>query len=843
MATLDHDPSRPGSTASTLAGQYEALRHVAAAVANGADTASIFRLVAEGAAHLVQADGCGVVRFDEDGQGWLVGRWSRPGLIAREVPNVVALDGASAVATVYRTGAPARVFDYGRLDDARARSLASIYRNGVAVPVRIGAGVWGAVAVGVAHADALPADTEERLADFAELVALAVASPDPRSRAGIEGLLDTLLSSAPVGLAFFDRDLRFVRVNTALAQINGRPAEEHIGRSLKELDDGFTDEIVAMLARVRDEGTPILDTEVSGETPAQPGVLRTWRASYYPVRSDHGGVLGVGAVVVEITQAKRAEEELRRERDYSAALIEAMQDGLAVATPDGTLIDVNHRFCEMTGFAAAELVGCSPPYHYWPQDADRTSVEEAFTRALAGHSGEHDLVFRRRDGQPLPVVVAHAPLRDVDGELRGFVATVRDVTEQRRADEERSLLLAAERAARDRTELLQTVTALLSTALTPDQVLDVAVGPGFDAVGAPRGLVMLVDDGVLVPARTGDLQTDGIGSPMRIPLDDPSPLAAVVRSGTAAFYPSRTALHTECPDALDRVRTDTAALAVVPLAIEGRMLGVLGFAFAEPRSFSTDDRALFATIGALCAQALERARLYSQARANAEVLQQRDALKSTVLRGVSHEFRSPLTAIANAAEALDDVDDPDERRELVSVVVAETLRLDRLVVNLLDLSRLEGGVLEPRLDWCSPAELVAGALEAATSLTAATLVEVDLPDHLPFVRADPVLTERILLNLLHNAVRHGAPPIRIEVRVAAESLDLAVVDTGPGVASAVCESIFEPFFGAIDRGGVGLGLGLSRGLAEAQGGHLRLDPTDFGARFVLSLPVDDWTRA
>ena len=840
MATLDQDHDRSSSTGSPPAEPYVALRQIATAVANGAEPASIFRLVAEGAAHLVQADGCGIVRFDENGQGWLVGRWSRPGLIQGEVPTVIPLAGPSAVATVYRTGAPARVFDYGDLDDERARYLASVYRNGGAVPVRLGAGMWGAVAVGVTRVDALPADTEARLADFAELVALAVASPDPRSRDGIEVLLDTLLSSAPVGLAFFDRELRFVRVNQALAQINGRPAEEHIGRTLQELDERFTDEIIAW---VRDEGTPILDVEVSGEIPAQPGVIRTWLASYYPVRSDHGGVLGVGTVVVEITEAKRAQEELRHERDYSAALIEAMQDGLAAATPDGTLIDVNLRFCEMTGFASDELVGCSPPYPYWPEGPERTPVEQAFTQALDGHSGEHDLVFRRRDGQSLPVVVAHAPLRDGDGQLRGFVATVRDVTQQRRADRERSQLLAAERAARDRTELLQTVTASLSTALTPEQVLDVAVGSGFDAVGAPRGMVMLVDEDVLVPAHTGDLQTDGIGAPVRIPLDDPSPLAAVARSGTAVFYASRAEIRAEHPVAINRGRTDTAALAVVPLAIEGRTLGVLAFAFAEPRLFSIADRRLFATIGALCAQALERARLYSRAHASAEILRQRDALKSTVLRGVSHEFRSPLTAIANAAEALDYVDDPDERRELVSVVGTETRRLDRLVVNLLDLSRLEGGVLEPRLDWCSPAELVAGALEAASALTAATSIEVDMPDALPFVRADPVLTERILLNLLHNAVRHGAPPVRIEVRAASASIDLAVVDAGPGVASAISESIFEPFFGAAERGGLGLGLGLSRGLAEAQSGQLRLDPTTVGARFVLSLPVDDWAES
>ena len=843
MATMDPDPAAAGLIISAPAEQYAAVRAVAAALANGAETSSIFGLVAEGAARLVDADGCGVVRFDGDGNGRLVGRWARPEIDMGDVPEIVRLDGASATAMVSRTGSAARVCDYGDLDDDRGRYLAGIYRNGVAVPVRLGASVWGAVAVGVTHADALPPDTEDRLAEFAELVALAVANPDPRSREGIELLLETLLASAPVGLAFFDRDLRFVRINAALAQINGRAVEEHIGLTLQELDPGFGDDLVAMLARVRDDGVPILSIPVEGETPAQPGVMRNWLASYYPVRSEHGVVIGVGAVVVEVTEAKRSEEELRRERDYSAALIEAMQDGLAVSTPDGTLIDVNHRFCELTGFAASDLVGCSPPYPYWPKGPARGDAEYAFARALRGLSGEHDLEYRHRDGRPLPVVVAHAPLRDADGEVRGYVATVRDVTARRRAFEERAELLAAERAARDRTEVLQSISASLSTAVTPEQVLDVAVSPEFGAIGAPRGTALLVDGGVLVPARSSDAQMDGVGALVTIPLSAPSPAAQVARSGVPTFYGTWEDFAVTSAEAAARLGPETRAAAVVPLVIEERILGVIVFSFTEPRMFTAADRSLFATIGALCAQALERARLYSRAQASAEVLRQRDALRSTVLRGVSHEFRSPLTAIANAAAALNEIDDPAERRELVAVVGSETHRLDRLVVNLLDLSRLEGGVLEPRLDWCAAAELVAGALEAAARLTAQTPVAVDVPSDLPLVRADPVLTERILLNLLHNAVRHGAPPIRVEVRIAAESLDIAVMDAGRGVAPALREAIFEPFVGAQERGGLGLGLGLSRGLAEAQGGRLRLDPTGVGTRFVLSLPIDDWAES
>jgi PAS domain S-box-containing protein len=841
MATLDHEPAPTGPATASPADQYEALRNVATAVANGAEPAAVFRLVAEGAAHLVGADGCGVIRFEVGNTGRLVGRWLRPEMPPRDVPMTMRLDGPSAAATVFRTGRPARVDDYEKLDDDRARILSTLYRSGVAVPVRIGTTLWGAVAVGSAAVGVLPPDTAERLADFAELVALAVASPDPESREGIESLLDTLLSSAPVGLAFLDRNLRFMRINQALADFTGRrPPEEYIGLTPWQIVPTPPPVVVEALTRVCETGVPALDREIVVGSPDTPRGQRHLLASFYPVISQDEQSLGVGVVVSEVTDAKRAADELRHERDYSAALIEAMQDGLAVASPDGSLIDVNLRFCEMTGFDRAELVGSSPPYPYWPQGDELAAIEAVFRRALQGHTGEHDLVFRRKDGQALPVVVAHAPFRDAADELRGFVATVRDVTERRRAEEERGQLLAAERAARDRTELLQTITASLATALTPEQVLDVAARHGFDAIGASHGTVMLVDGEALVTARSVDLQTDGVGLPLRISLDDPSPLAEVARTGRALFFETRDGLRRTHPGALERVRVDTQSAAVVPLLIEDRILGVLGFAFKSPRRFSLADRGLFVTLGGLCAQALERAELYAQARAYAETLSERDALRTAVLRGVSHEFRSPLTAIANAAGALEHVVEARERRELLSVVGAETHRLDRLVSNVLDLSRLEGGALEPRFDWCSPAELVAGALEAAAALAGGTRIDVDIADDLPLIRADPVLTERILLNLLHNAVRHGSEPIRLEVRAGADALTFTVADEGRGVPVSAVESIFEPFVGARDRGGLGLGLGLSRGLAEAQGGRLRLDPSTSGARFVLSLPIDHW---
>ena len=114
-------------------------------------------------------------------------------------------------------------------------------------------------------------------------------------------LLDTLLETAPVGLAFFDRHLRYVRVNDALAEINGVPAEEHVGRTVHEVVPQMDPRVVDGFRHVLETGEPVLDSELVGETPAHPGVTRYWSASYYPVRDGSGEVLGLGAVVVETT--------------------------------------------------------------------------------------------------------------------------------------------------------------------------------------------------------------------------------------------------------------------------------------------------------------------------------------------------------------------------------------------------------------------------------------------------------------------------------------------------------------------------------------------------------------
>jgi PAS domain S-box-containing protein len=138
-------------------------------------------------------------------------------------------------------------------------------------------------------------------------------------------LLDTLFTEAPVGLAFFDRDLRYVRVNTALAEINGVDAEDHVGRTVSEVLPDMDPEVVVGLRRVLETGEPIKDVEVVGQTPSQPGRERTWLCGWYPVRSREGGaILGIGAIVLEVTARVRAE----RRSAFLARIGEALAETL-----------------------------------------------------------------------------------------------------------------------------------------------------------------------------------------------------------------------------------------------------------------------------------------------------------------------------------------------------------------------------------------------------------------------------------------------------------------------------------------------------------------------------------
>jgi PAS domain S-box-containing protein len=232
----------------------------------------------------------------------------------------------------------------------------------------------------------------------------------------------------------------------------------------------------------------------------------------------------------------------------------------------------------------------------------------------------------------------------------------------------------------------------------------------------------------------------------------------------------------------------------------------------------------------------------SERRRAEESLRQSDELKTALLRSVSHDLRSPLTAIVAAGESsASPVLDDESRNELASVIVGEASRLSRLVDKLLDLSRLQGGAAAPRRVQCSVEELVYAAIEQLHLPD--ERFEVDIPHDLPSVLTDATQLERALVNLFENSSRFaGERPVRVAASASDGTLEVRISDNGPGVAEEDRERIFEPFYRApqaqMDHPGSGLGLAIVKGFVEANGGTVRVEPAEGqGTTFVITMPA------
>jgi two-component system sensor histidine kinase KdpD len=263
------------------------------------------------------------------------------------------------------------------------------------------------------------------------------------------------------------------------------------------------------------------------------------------------------------------------------------------------------------------------------------------------------------------------------------------------------------------------------------------------------------------------------------------------------------------------------------------------------QTLAAADRRVVEAFAAQAAVALRQERLAERA-ATAGQLSEADRLRSALLSAVSHDLRTPLASARAAVTSLrsDDVAFSAEDRDELLATAEESLdKLTRLVENLLDMSRLQAGVLGMHPQLISVAEAIPRAVDDLGE--PARRVGVQVPDELPEVFVDPVLLERILVNLVGNALRHspaGSAPT-ITASEHAGRVEVRVIDRGPGVPVADWERIFLPFQRLGDRDtatGVGLGLALARGLAEAMGGTLIPDATPGGGlTMTLSLPAAD----
>jgi signal transduction histidine kinase len=390
---------------------------------------------------------------------------------------------------------------------------------------------------------------------------------------------------------------------------------------------------------------------------------------------------------------------------------------------------------------------------------------------------------------------------------------------------EHARLFEAERAARVRIEHVQAVTDAALAHLEVNELLNVLLPRIRDILDADTCAVLLLDketNELVARAALGIEEEVGI----RIPLgagfagrvaEEARPMVIDVDE-YPVYNPILRQKGLKC-------------MVGVPLLVRGASLGVLHVGTLTPRQFTRDEVELLQIVAERVAIAIERAQLH-------EELIQLDQLKLNFVAIASHELRTPATAVYGVLKTLSDRGpqlNEELREELIRVGVEQGERLRRLLEELLDLSRLDARAItvapRPVVLKAALSEVVQGALATTDA------VELDIPDDLAAV-VDPLVLERVVSNLVANAVRYGAPPIRIVAQQRDWHLRVTVEDAGPGVPKELEGRIFDRFARGGGETGHGLGLAIARAYAQAHGGDLVYDPRPGGARFELLIPQE-----
>jgi PAS domain S-box-containing protein len=639
-------------------------------------------------------------------------------------------------------------------------------------------------------------------------------------------VVDAVFGAAPIGLAFMDANFRYVRVNEALAKLNGLPADEHFGRTLRDvLGDELADQVEPLHRRVLESGEPILDLQVEGQTAAAPGEDRQWLVSYYPVRNVVDEVIGVGVVLTDVTEQEHARAAAEAARARLAVLAEASQQLASTLDYESTLANL------------AELLV--------PQFADWYAVD-----VLDEDGGFRRLAVVHKD--PAKAEWAEKSRRLYGGypdEPEGpgrVVRTSKGILYQTVSDE---LLVSSTRNAEHYEILRQLgmesvmVVPLIAAGRTFGTLMLVSADPArrYDesdlefAEHLGRRAAVAVDNARLYRAAEerarAALVVEHVGDGVML----------VDRSGVIRLWNPAAEHITGIPadSAVGQRADELLALweAIAPLAQSGG---------TRPSMLAVEvgDRELWLSMTGV---GFEDGSVYAFRDVTAERALER--LKSDFVSTISHELRTPLAAIYGAALTLrrDDVQlGEPQRAGLLEVIASESDRLARIVNDILWVSRLESGGMQTTVERCDGVALARDVVEAARHYVPPSIaLTLTAPEDTPPIKADPDRARQVLTNLVDNAVKYSPDGgrVSVEITVAGPRLRFTVQDEGLGVPPAEHRRIFEKFY-RLDPdltrgvGGTGLGLYISRELLERMGGRIWVESSGSGgSTFVAELPI------
>lgn len=614
-----------------------------------------------------------------------------------------------------------------------------------------------------------------------------------------------------MGLAFHDTEFRFVRVNEALASLNGVPIDQTIGRSLQEVIPQLAAEVYELLCAAQQSRQPILNVEVVGRTNASPEHDHYFLSSFFPVQAPDGTLLGSGIIVMDVTQQKQIERRLRESEAKFRSVFENAAIGMALVSPDGRQVQVNRAYCEMVGYSEKELLGRHYQDITHPEDQaqDREFVRQFETGEITTADFEKRLIHNK--GSTVWVRITVSLLR-VDHKPLYYVVQIHDLSQTRQA---LAVLQRTqeEQRARAQTSLLR-LAAIVESSDSAIYSIDTC------------GEIVSWNYGASVIFGYSEQETLGQMKSVLVPPERMDESAGILNRVLKGKHVRQ----------LETVRTRK----------DGKPVHVL--LSATPL---IDNQGRVTGAALTCADVSQRKLLEDQMRQ----AQKMEAI-GHLAGGVAHDFNNLLTVINGYSElilakrVLNHAD-----AALLHEVTKAGERAANLTRQLLAFSRKQ---------MMLPTVLDLNAVIADLEKMLRRLIGEDvhllcnLKPNLPHVKVDRGQIEQVVMNLVVNArdamprgghlriatqaVNHsGLPPGETAGSTTDRYVLLSVTDTGAGMDQATLSRIFEPFFTTKEVGkGTGLGLATVHGIVKQSGGTIAVtSEMGKGSTFKIYLPATE----
>jgi len=677
--------------------------------------------------------------------------------------------------------------------------------------------------------------------------------------------LEKLYNTNPVGLVLHDEELRFVRINEAMAEINGLSANAHIGKKLQEVLPDLAYRVEPILHQVLTTGKPIRNIEISGFTPAQPNVQRHWIASYYPVNKLDGGK-AVSAVVVEVTELKQAQMALLQSEERLRALMNSSQTILFSCQPTedyrATFISANVQL--ILGYSPEVFLAESGFWYDYIHPEDRNGVLAGLARLEFDNTYSLEYRLHCANGDYRWFFAQLRLIRDQENHPLECVGYLVDISDRKAAEK-----ILEQQVQRER--LLKQITDEIRQSLEPQKIFETAANRIGEAFGVDRCFLHTYEVEptehlpVVAEYLNGDLPSiKGVLGPIA---GNPH-IHQLLQQDTAII------INDVFTDPLVSSSIEISqqiglkSILAIRTSYQGKANGLICLhQCSHQRNWNNEDIALLEAVAAQVGIAIAHAKLLQQAeQRQIELAQQNLALeaatekaqaasrtKSEFLANMSHEIRTPMNAILGFSELLQNLVSDDLAQSYLQAIQTNGRTLLTLINDILDLSKVEAGKLKLNYESVNLPSLLKDIQQMflQRAKEKGLFLNLQIDDSIPGeIYIDEVRLRQILVNVVGNAIKFtekGGITIHVHSRINPNiqnnaHLEIAVSDTGIGISARDQILIFDAFRqsqGQSNRkyGGTGLGLTISRRLTQMMGGTVEvMSELEHGSTFTLIFP-------